>query len=1014
MPRQRFYIFEPAAWRYVAWTFVFLALLWLRTPAASDPQTPPPPKAPLPSSGPGPREPAMDEPTAREAAPDGSAWREDEYARMKRPETPAQAAKRQQTGKQEDIFDPAQYRIKQMFEKGLEEAPKAEEEKKPAPFLKTAGNFRIESQDYLDYDEAHNVINGRARTTIHFQDFLLIADKVRVDVTLKEAEAVGNVELRRGKDLIRATWLRYNFDLQQGDAKGVNGTMSDLHFEAPADEDPLHPAFRKVNPKMDLFSKASMTGCDFPVPHYRVRAKEFILYEQDRVFARNAVLYVWDIPVLWVPAYTRSLTEPGPWSVVLGYGSRVGAAFRVSYDYYYKDYVPATEAGGKKKYDEKAFSQTTLIYDYLTRRGQGVGLDEKYDFDYDKHKGEIKLYSINDRDFLTATKTDSNKSRYQAYWWHRTNVTPDLQFLLNIDWISDPDLYFDVLDFFSTSIDDERRISERRARAALTLVKEDWLARIMIDIKDRVGRDRITDFSEPTDDDADFNSNLDSKGRALTEKNRKKEIDIPGSRYGRVSQRLPQITVATQWLKPFAMPLYYQLDLNIFNNLDKGLNTLGKDDDAYVRGFDLYQSLMYAMNIGESSAWTNKIGVGFGAMTRSSNEIGSENTEDVITQDELRDNFAEFNQNPQAFIRRHHLTDPYEFSSVDLKRKGNISTFVDANGNIHYKADDQLLLEGYSTGFAYADYESKWTTRFNDALSGYIRYFIREGARNSLMEDYRMLGDRLAQSDLYDYRLRAHEIGAGGVYELARPDLRINLDAGHNLRSKGELAPGEYVDYVSLSTNYRSPEDVFQLSGGIGYDRTQQRPPDDPFQFVRDVASAFIGARYFPKGDRYWLGLDAVVQKQLNRDPLTGDSGGRTNDSGFNTQDSLAGFDNLNHRRRNAFRENLTDYQITPVAGARIGEKWRGQLGVTYDWQAGGLDRIGLILTRDLHDAELGLSFLAKSARSNGNNASNSGSLNNVSAKASLTFKLPGKEPAGGRKINTLQDTRRTQTASEQ
>ncbi|MCX7050135.1 MAG: hypothetical protein NTX50_32200 [Candidatus Sumerlaeota bacterium] len=921
-------------------------------------------------------------------------WREDEYARMKRPQSPAEQAKQRVSERRSEQFNPADYRMGEMFWRGLEKKP---EEQQPVAKAKgkTKDDFlsklRIQSEDYLDYNEEKNTIYGRSRTVVRYEDIQLVADKVLIDTRLREAQAIGNVEMTRGKDVVKATKMVFNFDRQQGYATGVVGNAGPLHFMAPKDENPESPAFQKINPKMSLLRESSITGDDFTIPMYHIRAKEFILYEQDRIFARSAMVYVWDTPVAYLPFYTKSLTEAGPWSFKMGFDSQLGGVMSVSYDYYYKDYVP--DPYDEKAFVRKSFAQTTVSYDYFTKRGSGFGVTQKYYMDYDRHKGEVNLFQLSDNGReIAAQDGGSDTSRYQASWQHRTNITPELQLLLNLDWLSDPDVHHDILDFFSTQ--DERRVAERRARAALSLVKEEWLARILFDVRDRVSRDRITDFGQPGDQDSDFSPEFDSKGRDQVTgvKVGRSRQGIPSSRYGRVSQRLPQVTIATEWIRPWEAPVYYQLDLNIFNNLDKGLNTLSTKDDAYVRGFDLYQSLMHAMRIDDQNVWTNKVGVGLGMMQRNKDVIGFEDTKAAYRLDD---------EEAVRKVKERGFPDPrvedlYRYTKAPVKVKNRYLQTNIQDKTISYDLNREVTLDGYSAGFGYADYESKWTTRFTESLKGYLRYFIRKGSDSSLGEVYRQLGDRQALDDLYAYRINQHEVGAGGAYSVARPDLLIALDAGRNLHGKGELAPNEAIQYISMRTNYRSPREVFDMQVGAALETFQIRPPSDPLEYERNTATLFGDVRYFPIGDRYWMGLRASIYKNLNQDPASQMTKEQT------------------WENRHVFREDQTRTEFKPTIGAKIGNKWRAEVSTTYDSYYSGLREGELKLIRDMHNAELGLSFMGRKTSyvSSSNNSSSGGSSiingwDRYRVKASIALKLPGSDkPATHRRISTMDDNR--------
>ena len=813
-------------------------------------------------------------------------WDAGEYARMARPERSGAAPA-------EKPFNPADYRIRATPPSAAPQP--APGEGSAAKEFAQSGKVHIESEKYLDFDPDTRRFYSHERTTIRYQDYTLTADKMLIDARLQEAEAEGNIVLRWKNDTITADKMIFNFERQQGVAYHVAGAYGPLYFAGPKREDPASPGFQKINRQISILRDTSMTTCQFPIPHYRVRAREFILSERDRVFARGAVLYIWDVPVAYVPAYSRSLVEKSPWSFILGYDSELGAAVRVTYDYYFKDYVPGDK--GKGSLIRRSSVQITGIGDVLSRRGLGGGVKARYQIGTGKHDGGLDVYTIEDRgrdiDTVDHRSEEENPQRYWVAWRHRSNITPGLQVVTDVDWPSDCEIHDDILDFFDK--EQIRRVPERRARAALTWSGQDFIARVLGEVKDRVGRDRVNNFADNRDDDADFDANLDSRGRVVPGAHFDDHIEgLPRSRWARVSERAPQITLATPWLKSSRAPFYYQADLNVINNLDKGLNVLNEDDDSYVRGFDFYQALMRAFQLGESSSLVTKAGFGFGQLKR---------------QDD-----------------RFH----FDFSKATVLPDGNrrLNGLIFTDDETFLAGGKKVSLKDYDPSFAYGDFESRWTTRFTDALSAHLRYFIRQGTGEPLGEFYRQIGNRLSRSDIYDFRLEKHEVTGGIDYRLAHPDLAISVDAGQNLRSQNDLTPNEEIHYVGVNTRYGSPNNVIVANVGAKYDKLERDLPYDRETVDPRTVTAYGGIEAHPIGRPFWAGLRGDVIKYLS-----------------GTSD---------------FTRQSLDYNVTGSVGAPIGLKWESELQATYNGQFGDIDRIRLLLKRDLHDAIVGLVFSAR------------------------------------------------------
>ena len=56
-------------------------------------------------------------------------------------------------------------------------------------------------------------------------------------------------------------------------------------------------------------SSSDITSCDLPEPHYHFSAKEVKWISQTIMIARPAVLYVRDVPILWLP-FVFAMDDP--------------------------------------------------------------------------------------------------------------------------------------------------------------------------------------------------------------------------------------------------------------------------------------------------------------------------------------------------------------------------------------------------------------------------------------------------------------------------------------------------------------------------------------------------------------------------------------------------------------------------------------------------------------------------------------------------------------------------------
>ncbi|GAB4318138.1 MAG: hypothetical protein Kow0059_11430 [Candidatus Sumerlaeia bacterium] len=924
----------------------------------------------------------------------------------------------------------------------------------PAPMAHELqeGEVRVESSDFLHVDQENDTVYGRQRTRVFFKRFMLEADRMLVDLRSREIQASGNVVLQAEGEVYRADSARYNYETYQGVGFNVTGQRGNFYFRAnPFKEEKTgQPSFQRLDENESLFRHSAYTSCDFPVPHYKVVAKEVSFFLDDRVFVKNAVIYVRGIPLMWLPAYTFSLVEASPWSFRVGYDSDLGATLAVAYDFHHYTRVPRPGGKGLQTRDRGSAS---LRGEWYSQRGYGADLTYKYTFDYGRHKGVLDYWAFRDsergfEDELDALErsrkdtlfedaanqilTDDDggdggwKYRWRVLWLHRSQLSDSLYATVNIDAVRDPEVFDDILDIWAQQ--KRYRVPERRGRAAITDRHDDWLWRVLVDVRDRIGRDRLTNFAEQGDDDADFDidperlrarkrlqdalaSGEDVDPANLDDDNNDDEEGIPPSRWGRVSKRYPQVTVATSYLPLRRRNLYYQVQLDILRNLDKGLNVLDKHDDSYVIGFDLYQSLSHLWRISRDVTLLSKVGVGLARYDRE--------------QDSYNYRFP-----PGAFAPPADPSAPQTVFYYPNVNWVDEDTFLvgerwlpdPVTGEWRLVGGREVSVLDVDKNYFYADIEERLNMRFTDTLDGYLRWFFREGTDNSLGEFYESIGNVLAREDIYDFRTPQHWIEARLNYRLLYPNISMFLSARRNLQSGDDIHSKEIITEANAGVNYTSPRQTVSLDAGVGYFEQQLRDRSDVFEFSQNSVFAYGGASYRPLSGKWWARIFATYFKNLERDPADKffeDLARRqAEEQGVPFEDS--GFD-----------ENDDQVDITTVLGGHLGPKYIVEIETRYrigdndnrydefddnnDNTGDGIRDVTIKITRDLHDA---LAILEITARNrfvsdrNNNNNDNNGVLDRDRNKElqfrvqfSLQFKLPGERISyGAASIRTARD----------
>ena len=815
-----------------------------------------------------------------------------------------------------------------------------------------AGGFQIVARDSLVHDPKSQWVFSRDRARIKSGNFELEADRLIIDVRLQEVQAEGNVKLIINESEIEATRMFYNLKTREGVAHNIDGKSGEIYFRANPDEKIDEPSFQQISSNQYLYRKSRFTTDDFPRPMYEIKAKEVILFPEDRIFMRAAIVYVREIPVLYLPSYNTSLKEKQAWHFVFGSGGDLGNFVLGEYQAKYHNLEPGFDDEGEMV--ERTKGDMKYKFDYMSDRGFGYGLKHGYKWNFDRHAGLWELYGINDEDYEVDEDGDGEQEdeefRYATWVRHRSRLTEKIWLHVNADWMHDPEIYYDILDHRERNID-RRRLYERNVRTALSWIEDDWLLRALYERTERIGRDRVTNYVEIGDDDDDFDPDDDLRDEVLGfEDDDDDDEGISSERYGTVTEREPQITLATSWINILRSQFYYNLDLNVFNNLDKGLNTLGTSDDSMVRGVDLYQRIMFYHRFTKDTNIIAKLGAGIGRMER---------------QDDTFDfDFPSGSEFPGT---------PYN----------NGLEFVDEETFL--VGDEEFNLQNVDDNFTYFDSDIQLHHRFTRAIRGGIKHFIRVGGEDSLGEFYEASGAKIARNDLYDYRYEQHWINAYLRYSLAVPDLTVRALYRRNLESKSERSPNDTLQSAAIGLEYNSPRDVYRIDTKLGYSTQQVRHPDDEFAYERDSINYRISTAIRPLHNNWWGEFAILWRKDLDDDPAD-----LENEDDIDDDDDDDDFD-----------ESDDDIFLNGRFVTRIGPKWSLEFTGDYEVEDEDINRVGIILKRDLHDAVLNIEFFLDDDIFDDDDNDNDNDdddnddddsddlLDNLEIRVALTFKLP-------------------------
>jgi hypothetical protein len=840
-----------------------------------------------------------------------------------------------------------------------EEADPDDEDERPDPEEQdeggSDGNFRVVSSGFLEVDLEGQVVVSEERAVVNFGGNRLTADRMVIDVKRREIQASGDVvfeDLESGS-FITGDALVYDFGRQTGWMNNALGQQGVVSLVQNPDGSGLE-TFEQINERTVVFNESSVTTDNFPKPMYRLRGSEIIFMPQDRFIILHAILYIRELPVMYFPLFTRSIGEdPIPWSLKFGVengGAReLGAYSILTYDYNYEVVEPSLERPDEFEQLTRSRISPSIM---LSEPTQAFGLEGSYDVQNATHKGDFQFfYSPGHQDREDTLLEGGDDSRFIYDFQHRTQLSENLDLLVNTEWVSDSEAYVDYFDEIYPEFA-RGRVAERRFQTALTWTRDDYLARVKYEVKERIGRNRINNYGEPGDDDSDYDQfvldpplafepieegleleeeqtpldligpNNELLGGSIQVAPEDEELDaieppddvdtdeeqIPEDRFGKVTERKPEFNFTTSRLPIFSKPIYWTLDIRAFNNLDKGLNNLDTGDDSFVKGFDIYNSFVNVINFSEQYSWYNQVGFGIGRAAR-----------DDTSLDLLR------GSNP-----------------VFPARLTNGLTFIDEETFII--GTEPISIGDAEETFFYYDLESVLDAQFSEKFTGRFRYRYREGTEDSLAETYTRIGATETREDLFDFRLRQHRIDASFVYDFIYPRLRLTLDAGYNLDGDDDLTINETISQVTSGIEWTSLNDEWTLSANTSWVRGQVRDPSDINAYESSVLISVAQIDYFPLHERYWAQIQGSFFKELEEDPA----------DDFIAENALD--PNLGDDER--FTDDGVRWEIEPVFGFRAGPKWEIEAVARYDEEEEDIDRARLIFQRDINDATLAFGII--------------------------------------------------------
>jgi lipopolysaccharide assembly outer membrane protein LptD (OstA) len=257
----------------------------------------------------------------------------------------------------------------------------------------------LATDSYVEFEEATGLAVATNGVLIKYDNAVLTADRASVNPQTTEVVADGRVRIQQGDTVWVGEHIRYNFRTRRIEAEQFR-----------TGKPPVFAAGEELRGDLSnqvyTAKNAYITTDDVARPGEKVRAKSITIIPGKSVKARHALVYLGNMPVLYLPYYSKKLDRNlSGFDFTPGYRSRYGAFLLSTYSWF-----PSEEF------------DAALHADYRDKRGWGVGPDVNLHL---KRWGEASMsyYYLRDRD---PTEDDNGYSipddRYRLNFGY--NATP--------------------------------------------------------------------------------------------------------------------------------------------------------------------------------------------------------------------------------------------------------------------------------------------------------------------------------------------------------------------------------------------------------------------------------------------------------------------------------------------------------------------------------------------------------------------------------------------------------------
>lgn len=251
--------------------------------------------------------------------------------------------------------------------------------------------------EYITYEkiESEDLIIAEDGVEFKYQDIEIKADYLKINLTTNLLFASGEIYFLQDETETYCEELTYNWETKKiillrlrGELTG-KGIKGKVYYQGEKMEN--FPETVEIN-------EGSFTTCELEEPHYRIVAKEMIIYPKDKIIARNISWYEGKIKIVTLPYFLIFLDRKTQQPILpkIGQNSADGWFIKTYFNYYV---------------NEKSYG--TLYIDWLEKKGIGTGVEHTLEIGDANYPGETSFYLYQIKDKNSGNINLSGQIKYK-------------------------------------------------------------------------------------------------------------------------------------------------------------------------------------------------------------------------------------------------------------------------------------------------------------------------------------------------------------------------------------------------------------------------------------------------------------------------------------------------------------------------------------------------------------------------------------------------------------------------